>query len=125
MKNSLTIFFALFAFILSMSGSLQAKSEAALKADMSKRLAQVVALKQNGSVGEDNRGFLDARSALNAQGKAVVNEENSDRREVYQIIADKTKTSAANVGKTRAASIRDSAPQGTWVQLPNGTWKKS
>lgn len=43
---------------------------------------------------------------------------------VYQLIAAKTKSSAATVGKTRAASIRKTAAKGTWVQLTNGTWKQ-
>ncbi|MGE9267020.1 MAG: YdbL family protein [Verrucomicrobiales bacterium] len=102
----------------------RAADEGALKARMSQRLSQIVALKQGGKLGEDARGFLSARSALSAKEKALMDAENADRRAVYALIAAKTNTSAAKVGAARAASIRGSAPAGTWVQLPNGKWQR-
>lgn len=125
MKNIPTHFFALFILLFGMTSSVQARTEAQLKASMAQRLPQIVALKQNGSVGENNSGYLTARAALSGEKTAIVAVENADRREVYQLIANKTKTSAATVAKTRASSIRSSAPAGTWVQLPDGTWKKA
>ncbi len=67
-----------------------------------------------------NLGYLTARKTLGAQAAKLVAVENADRKAVYRAIAAKAKSSATTVGKTRAASIRKSAPKGTWVQLPNG-----
>ncbi len=125
MKHSHISFFVIFALLFGMVGNLQARSEAQLKARMAERLPQIVALKQNGSVGENNKGLLSARKNLSGKNATRMAAENSDRREVYELIAGRANTSAANVAKARAANIRKSAPQGTWVQLLNGTWKKA
>ncbi|MBT8044039.1 MAG: YdbL family protein [Verrucomicrobiae bacterium] len=124
MKQSITIILSVFIVILGLAPVSDAASAAELKARMAQRLNQIVALKQNGSVGENNLGYLTARKALSAESAKLVAAENSDRRQVYQLIANKTKANAATVGKTRAASIRKSAPKGTWVQLVNGSWKQ-
>lgn len=125
MKQSLVTLFSVVLLFVGMTPAAHADTPAQLKARMSERLAKVVALKQNGSVGENNLGFLTPRGSLTAAESAMVNAENSDRRAVYGIIAGKTNSSGAAVGKTRAKSIRSSAPSGTWVQMPDGSWKKA
>lgn len=124
MKRHFTFLVIAFAFVLGLAPEAHADSAAAIKSRMAKRLPQVVALKQDGSVGENNLGYLTARKALSAEKTKLVATENADRKAVYLLIAAKTKTSATSVGKTRAASIRKSAPKGTWVQLASGAWKQ-
>ena len=102
-----------------------ADSESDLKSRMSKRLPAVVALLKREAVGENNKATLTVRGALSSSEKATVDAENADRRAVYALIAAKTGTSATRVAQARAKQIRASAPSGTWVQLPDGSWKKA
>ena len=122
MKRSIATLLSIFVLMVGFAPDVQADNASAIKSRMSKRLAQVVSLKMSGAVGENNQGYLTVRASLSATDAALVQSENNDRKSVYQLIAAKTKSSAAIVGKTRAASIRKTAPKGTWIQLPSGTW---
>lgn len=124
MKHHHTLFVTVIALMLGYAAPANADSLSEIKASMSQRLAKVVALKQDGSVGENNLGYLTARKPLSSGDAKLVADENADRAAVYAAIAGKTKASAAAVGKTRAAGIRSSAPSGTWVQLPSGGWEQ-
>lgn len=124
MKRHLTLIALVFALVSGLAPLAHADSTADIKARMAARLSQVVALNQNGSAGENNLGYLTARKPLSEADAKVLAAENADRKAVYQMIAKKTKSSATSVGKTRAASIRKSAPKGTWVQLASGAWKQ-
>lgn len=94
-----------------------------MKARMDQRLAQVDALKEQGAVGENNRGFLESRGGGGDSG-AVVSAENQDREIVYAALAQKTGSSVDKVGKARAAKIAQNSRSGVWVQDEAGNWKK-
>lgn len=124
MKRHITL---LVTFIVLMAGAvpeIYAADLSAVKARMSQRLGKVVSLKQSGAFGENNLGYLSARKSLSAADAKLLAAENADRKAVYIAIAAKAKSSASTVGKTRAASIRKTAPAGTWVQLASGKWKR-
>ena len=125
MKRIIATLLSIFILMIGLAPVSEAASSSELKARMAKRLGQMVALKQKGSIGENNQGYLAVRGALSASEAAQVKAENADRRAVYQIIASKTKSSASVVGKARAKSIRSSAAKGTWIQMPDGSWKKA
>ncbi|MBK1829993.1 YdbL family protein [Verrucomicrobiaceae bacterium R5-34] len=126
MKRSLAALLSLFILVVGMAPvSTQAASSAELKSRMAQRLGKIVALKQKGTVGENNLGYLSPRGSLSGGESALVKAENADRRAVYQLIAAKTKSTASAVGKARAKRIRSSAPSGTWVQMADGSWKKA
>jgi uncharacterized protein YdbL (DUF1318 family) len=112
------------ALVTGFASQAHAADLSAVKSRMSERLGKVVALKQDGSFGENNLGYLTARKAVSAEDAKLLAAENTDRKIVYQAIADKTNTSSTTVGKTRAADIRKTAPKGTWVQLSSGAWKQ-
>ena len=124
MKRFVAIFLSVVVVLLGMAPLADAEQAAAIKARMAKRLSQLVALEKSGSIGENNQGYLTVRGNLNTQQAALVNAENADRKAVYRIIAAKTKTTVSHVGKARAASIRNAASQGTWIQLPSGHWQQ-
>jgi len=124
MKRSIATLLSILVLVIGLAPDVQADSASAIKSRMASRLSQVVSLKKSGAIGENNQGYLAARSSLSAANATIVKVENSDRKSVYQLIAAKTKSSATQVGKTRASSIRKSAAKGTWIQLANGTWKK-
>ncbi|MEZ7196980.1 YdbL family protein [Pseudodesulfovibrio karagichevae] len=86
------------------------------------RKPAVAALLADGTVGENNQGFLEFRGARKQAD--VVTAENQDRATVYAAIAKKTNTTPDLVGQRRASQIAQQAPSGTWLQNPDGTWYK-
>ncbi len=92
-----------------------------IKQRMISRLPVIVALKDQGLVGENNTGFLEFVG--NRKEKAdVVAAENKDRKLVYEAIAKKQGTTTEVVGKHRAVQIADKAKAGEWLQDANGKW---
>lgn len=113
---------ALFAFALP-APVLHAQDLGAVKARMAQRLAALDELKAKGAVGENNRGFVEARAADPAAG-AVMSAENSDRESVYAALAKQTGTSADQVGRARAKQIASGSAAGVWVQKEDGAWQR-
>lgn len=103
------------------SGPVRAEDLGAVKSRMADRLAQVEGLKAGGAVGENNRGFLEARSG---EAGAVVSAENKDRETVYAALAKQTGTSPEQVGRLRARQIAQHARPGEWIQDERGQWRK-
>lgn len=94
-----------------------------IKDRMLSRLPVINELKAQGLVGENNQGFLEFRSGKKPSAD-VINAENSDRQEVYKAIAARQNATPALVGQTRAAQIAEKEAPGTWIQSPDGAWKK-
>jgi uncharacterized protein YdbL (DUF1318 family) len=94
-----------------------------IKTRMAKRLPVIKDLKARGIVGENNQGYLEYRKGGGEQ-KAVVDEENADRKLVYQAIAKKQGSSAEHVGRRRAMQIREKEDPGHWLQDEKGQWIK-
>jgi uncharacterized protein YdbL (DUF1318 family) len=94
-----------------------------LKSRMSARRPAINALKASGVVGENNQGYL---TLLKQQtnDKALVTDENKDRRQAYQIIARQQGTTAEHVGKRRAIQIAKKAKAGIMLQNAQGKWYK-
>ncbi|MDQ5978339.1 MAG: uncharacterized protein QG602_1313 [Verrucomicrobiota bacterium] len=64
-----------------------ADSAADLRRRMEQRLPAIDALKAEGAVGENNRGFLEVPPAGKASTGTVIADENRDRETVYALIA--------------------------------------
>lgn len=88
---------------------------------MEQRVSRIDALKTQGVLGENNRGFLDVRSG-DDQGVAAA--ENADRASVYEALARKTGATPEAVGKARAKKIAASSAKGVWLQSEDGRWFK-
>jgi len=117
-----TIAFALLMILT--TSSLRANSAAELKARMKGRLPAVNALKEKGLVGENNKGYLEARGQLSDADKKVVSEENADRKTVYAILAKKLGQPISVIGSRRAVKIAERSKSGLWIQTPEGKWIK-
>jgi len=91
---------------------------------MRDRVQAIDQLKASGKAGENNRGYLEARSELEPAAARLVAEENADRKVVYAAVADRTGQSIEAVGKQRALKILQISKPGVWVQKPNGDWTK-
>lgn len=94
-----------------------------IKARMDQRLEQIDQLKASGAIGENNRGFVEARSDGD-EAAAVVSAENADRKAVYAAIAAKAGSSAEQVGRARARQIAAGSAPGVWLQDEGGNWYK-
>jgi len=95
-----------------------------IKDRMKSRLPVINALKAQGVVGENNKGFLEYRGGKKPS-QDVIQAENQDRLEVYKAIAARQKTTPEFVGKARAAQIAEKESGGVWVQSPDGSWNKN
>ena len=102
---------------------MRAEDLGAIRARMEKRIPQIDALKTQGAVGENNRGFLEVRAAA-PDADSVTSAENADRTAVYAALAAKTGATADAVGKARARQISANSAAGVWLQRDNGEWYK-
>jgi uncharacterized protein YdbL (DUF1318 family) len=125
MKNLITIILSIGCLLFALPSVAHAQNANEIKSRMAERLSKLVQLQQAELIGENNQGYLTVRGNVSASEKALIDAENVDRKAAYQIIATKTQTSVEKVGQLRAASIREKASKGTWIQLPNGTWKQA
>ena len=105
-------------FVFVFSGSAFAQG---IKARMQARLPEIVALKAEGVIGEDNRGYLTFVGSVKKKVD-VVEAENNDRRQVYTAIAQQEGTTVDVVGRLRARQIAQNASPGEWLQNENGQW---
>lgn len=113
----------LFASLCLLATAVFAESAADIQRRMAQRLGALDELKAKGAIGENNRGFVEVReSAPNAD--SLVSAENSDRGEVYGLIAKQTGASADAVGRQRAKQIAAGSRSGVWVQDESGKWAK-
>ena len=87
------------------------------------RYDQLEALKREGKVGENNRGFAEAFSSESSV-KSLVDAENKDRRIIYQTIAEQNELSGAlsTIEQVFAQTQRDNAEAGDKIQLQDGRW---
>ncbi len=95
-----------------------------VKARIEQRISAVNGLKDRGSAGENNRGFLEARGNAGGDDQKVIGEENADRRAVYAAIASSTGSNADAVGRQRAQQLAGLARAGHWIQESNGSWRQ-
>lgn len=89
---------------------------------MKANLRAIERLKKAGKVGENNKGYLEARTSLTPQEKALVKQENADRKFVYEYLARRAGVSVEEVQKARAAQIRKRSAPGLWLEDPEGRW---
>jgi len=122
-----TYLFRLLAFCFAAwfgTAVVHAEDLSAVKSRMLQREGSVDSLKSAGTVGENNRGFLEARGSLTADQQKIVSDENADRGAVYAAIAAQVGTSSDAVGRSRAAKIAAGSRSGVWIQSADGAWAK-
>ena len=93
-----------------------------LQTRMEQRLGLCDASKIHGTAGENSRGYLEARVALQPGDEKIVSDENADRREVYSALAAREKINAEQVGRLRAQKIALTSTRGIWLQGGDGVW---
>ena len=80
-------------------------------------------LKQQGKVGENNRGYVEAFSG-EADVQGIVASENADRKIIYQTIAaqNNLKDAIGTIEKVFAQTQREKAGPGEKIQSADGSW---
>ncbi len=104
--------------------TVQAVQAQGIKERMKQRLPDIVELKEKGIVGENNKGYLSFRTGGTEAQKQLVNEENADRRTIYEYIAQKEGVPVEKVGARRAVQIAENAKPGEYLQDKDGNWYK-
>lgn len=88
------------------------------------RYAELANLKAQGSIGENNRGYVESR---NGSASSTVAAENADRGVIYQAIVDQNSLGPSGLSKVEAvfAEVQnEKAKPGEPVQLPSGEWTR-
>ena len=99
-----------------------------------KRVDQLDRYKDMGVIGEGRDGLVAMRDLSQledlrqrAEVQKLVRAENEDRKALYREIAnakDLQPSQVSQVAETYAATLRERADKGHWVQLPSGEWKR-
>ncbi len=92
-----------------------------IKERMKARLPAIRELKDSRLAGENNQGFLEFLGN-SIKNRGVVESENSDRRMIYDAIANQQGISADAVGRLRAKKNAERARTGDMIQNKNGDW---
>jgi uncharacterized protein YdbL (DUF1318 family) len=95
---------------------------AAVRVRMEQRLVAVDLLKEREVVGENDRGYLEARDNITPEQEAIRSDENADRRKTYTAIAALLHDGVDEVGRLRAQKIAIRVLPGVWLQGPDGAW---
>ena len=87
------------------------------------RFEKLKELKTNGIIGENNRGYVEV--LINDQGgEALAEEENKDRKVIYETIAEQNglKDALSTIEFVFAQVQRDKAEAGQKIQNEDGSW---
>ncbi|MCC7406738.1 MAG: YdbL family protein [Phycisphaeraceae bacterium] len=125
--NARRIMLIILTLTLAMSACLvhaQQDEKEALRKRFEARDPAVQQLKNQGKVGETYLGYLELRpgQSLDEQTQATFDQENTDRRRLYQIIAKEQNTAAENVGRRAAQRNFARAATGHWLKGEREGW---
>jgi uncharacterized protein YdbL (DUF1318 family) len=79
--------------------------------------------KNQGLVGETPSGYLDAVKAPSAETKALINSINTKRKQKYQDIAARNKTSLQAVEQLAGKKAIEKSAPGSYIKL-GGSWQQ-
>lgn len=98
------------------------------------RVADLDRYKDQGVIGENNQGMVEARNLetlsdlkARAEVQRLVKAENADREELYKEIAAAEGVELSQlprIKETYAGTLRANAKPGHWIQEPGGAWKQ-
>lgn len=107
------------------AGAALAADKAELRKRSEERYPALRAAKAEGKIGETDEGMVEAVKGgkLDGELRDLVDEENRDRRELYEILAKETKTDESLVARRAAARNMDRAGKGEWIKR-DGKWQQ-
>jgi uncharacterized protein YdbL (DUF1318 family) len=89
-----------------------------------KRYAQILELKGKGNVGETYDGYVAVREGDDEKTSKLVDEENADRKTIYEKIAKDTSVTVKDVAERAAKRNFDKAKGGEYLKGKDGKWTK-
>ncbi|HEX8522737.1 MAG TPA: YdbL family protein [Tepidisphaeraceae bacterium] len=95
-----------------------------IKERLKQRYPKIQELKKQGVVGETFEGYIDFVKGAKGDAKQLVDSENSDRKEVFQIIADRTGTTVDKVAERAGKRAFEKASAGEFLKDASGKWTK-
>jgi uncharacterized protein YdbL (DUF1318 family) len=100
-------------------------SKAELRQRSEARYPELAAAKAEGKLGETSEGLVEPvkDAAVDPALQKLVDEENRDRRELYQILAKETNTDPSLVARRAATRNFERARPGEWLKR-DGTWEQ-
>ena len=126
MKTKLIFFVTLIAlFVIPASTLLAANAKKdELKKRFQERYPAIRELKEKGVVGETDEGYLDWVGKKDSKSTQLVDDENSDRKELYALLAKETHESPENVAKHAAQRNFEKAKVGEYLKVGSKWHKK-
>jgi len=109
--------------IITLMISFQFAFAGGIKERMKLKLPAIAELKAKGIIGENNKGYLGFVTGSKAK-KALIAEENKDRKKIYIYFAKQQKTTLDTVEKVQAKRKANRVHPGEFFQKPGGTWVK-
>src|SRR5689334_12618846 len=105
-----------------------AADKAELEKRMKDRYPQLLELKKAGTIGETFEGYVDVREGKDKKVSKLVDDENADRKAVYELIAEETsksegkKVTTDQVAKRNAKRTFEKAKPGEYLKGEDGKW---
>lgn len=95
-----------------------------LKARFQERETKLQKLKTEGAAGETFQGFIETPKTATDEVKKLLEEENTDRRRLYALIAQKEGGTPDLVADRAARRNFSRAKSGEMLKFPDGVWRK-
>lgn len=89
---------------------------------MRARLPAIDAMKKEQLVGENQKGLLEPLKSLSRERKALVQEENADRKKIYAALASQSDATPEQVALVRARQVVERSAPGVMIQDASGQW---
>ena len=105
------------------AGAAMADRQAELRERSARRDPQLQQLKKSGKIGETYQGRVEAVGDVDAAARKLIEEENADRRELYELIAAKQETTPQKVAERAAKLNFEQAAAGEMLKYEDG-WRK-
>ena len=93
-----------------------------IKERLAKRLPAINKMKEEGQIGENNKGYLEARKEISEADTNILKNENADRKKIYEMLAKKTGQTIEVIASRRALQIAEKTKPGFWLQKADGSW---
>src|SRR4051812_49309820 len=115
--------FALIALFLGSTVALAAPTKKELQSRFEQRYPQIKQAKADGKIGETSTGFLEAVKSADGTLSKLIDDENADRKALYELIAKDEKVDADIVARRAAQRNFQKAKSGEYLK-EDGKWRQ-
>jgi uncharacterized protein YdbL (DUF1318 family) len=110
------------ALVLLLATAALAASKEELQKRFKDRYPQLKSLKQSGTIGETSEGLVDFVKDKDAKASKLVDAENADRHELYELVAKETNVTPDDVAARNAKRNHDKLQPGEYYRGDDGKW---